>query len=149
MGSTPPRCGAGCRTYAHHPMPTFTAPPSSAEQPAQAFLVAFNRAFMGQPDKAFIASCLAEDFSMDMVGEQPIPSKAAFLDMMDAQADMIIDEMHIEAVIAHGQHAAVHGTMRFTNGQHYAFCDLYTLSGTSSLLIQHSKSFMLSLKGGA
>lgn len=90
----------------------------------------FNVAF-ATGDADFLVSHVTDDIEWSMVGEHRVQGIDEFSAFVHEMKSALPTEFSIETIITHGTDCAVEGTMRYPDGQAYAFCDVYRFSGAS------------------
>ena len=110
----------------------------------KAFLEQLNEAF-AQNDVDFLAEHITDDISWTMVGDFTIKGKEAFINTLEEMKSNTPFELAINNIIIDDHSAGVEGTMTSPEGTTYAFCDIYTLSGSQHLKIQTLKSYVIRL----
>lgn len=111
----------------------------------QELLEEINEAF-ARNDSDFILEHVTDTIRWEIVGDQTVEGKEAFaktLKAMEADEPM---ELTIHHIITHGKEASVNGEMKISDGEIYAFCDVYKFSGFKDPKITEMTSYAIELK---
>lgn len=111
--------------------------------PRKEFLKELNIAFAkGYAD--FIVEHASDDIVWTIYGDKKIVGKEAFSKEVHAMKQYTADEMILHSVITHGRDAAANGEMRMGD-KTYAFCDVYTFTNTTSMVLKEMQSYVIKL----
>jgi len=110
----------------------------------QQFLEKFNKAF-ARSDIDFILDNVTKTIRWTVVGDQTVEGKEAFEKTLNEMAQETLMEVTIHNIITHGKSAAVNGEMKTPDGNIYAFCDIYKLSGFKNPKISEMTSYAIEL----
>jgi ketosteroid isomerase-like protein len=95
--------------------------------PRRIFLRDWNSAFAkGEHD--FVLEHLTDEVIWDLVGAARVEGKAQVAELFRTAAREAKTELRLLNIITHGGIGSVNGTVTFEDGQHYAFCHVYTSS---------------------
>jgi hypothetical protein len=126
-------------------MVKITVSADCGNSPRKVFLKDLNIAFAkGEP--ALIRDNVADDISWQLVGDQDIRGKDAFVDAVMRMRGDNLKALTVATIITHGKEAAVNGEWLLENGNTYSFCDLYTFQGAKGNTIKSIASYMIEVK---
>ena len=111
----------------------------------QELLKKLNKAF-AKNDADFVIQQVTDNIRWNVVGDFSVEGKEAFTQKLK---EMISDEpyeLEIHNIITHGRDAAVNGLMRSTDGNQYAFCDVYKFSAFKDPKISEMTSYAIEVK---
>lgn len=111
----------------------------------QEFLEELNKAF-ARSDSDYILNRVAADIRWTVQGDFTVEGKEAFAEELRKMESPEPFELKIHNIITHGKSAAVDGTMRSHDGNMYAFCDVYRLSGFKNPQIKELTSYVVEIK---
>ncbi|NNE77298.1 MAG: nuclear transport factor 2 family protein [Pricia sp.] len=110
--------------------------------PKMRFIENFNMAF-AKGDTAFIAKSVTDDIVWNRVGDKAIIGKEDLMQNLTLIKDPTISEMAIEKIITHGKEGSANGTVKMTNGEIYAFADIYEFNSAKATTIKSITSFLI------
>lgn len=105
-----------------------------------------NKAF-ARNDTEFITEKVTDNITWNIVGDQTIEGKEAFIQALKNMAAEEPMELTIHHIITHGKEASVDGIMKKSDqNTAYAFCDVYTFSGFKNPKISEMTSYVVEVK---
>lgn len=111
----------------------------------QQFLEELNKAF-AKNDTEYIIKNVTENIKWTVVSDFSVEGKEEFMKYLKEMEAEEPFKMKIENIITHGKKAAVNGVMTSAEGEQYAFCDVYKLSGFKDPKISEIVSYVIDLK---
>lgn len=91
----------------------------------------------------FIVENVSDNIKWTVIGDFSVEGKEAFTKALKEMEGDEPFELHIDHIITHGEHAAVNGVMTSAEGEQYAFCDVYKLSGFKNPKISEITSYVI------
>lgn len=111
----------------------------------QIFLEKLNHAFANN-DSAYIAEQVTYDIRWEIVGEQTVAGKKAFVEMLKLMELPGPLSMTIHNIITHGKTASVNGVMTTPDGTSFGFCDVIRFNRIKNPKIKEMTSYAIELK---
>lgn len=118
------------------------APNDCGNAPRKGFLKEFNRAF-AEGDVDFLRECVSDDVVWEIVGEETLRGREAFIEALEAMASKQAVRLILHHVITHGKEAAAHGELHFVDGEIAHFCDVYEFRGAKGTTLKYIRSFVV------
>ncbi|NHF58515.1 nuclear transport factor 2 family protein [Flavobacteriaceae bacterium TP-CH-4] len=111
--------------------------------PRKEFLKELNIAF-AKGNANFIVEHASDDMVWTIYGDKKIEGKEVFREEIHIMKQYTADEMTLNSIITHGREAAANGEMRM--GDHtYVFCDVYSFTNTTSMVLKEMQSYVVKL----
>lgn len=98
--------------------------------PRKKFIRDFETSFALEKPEILLDS-LSEDIYWEMAGDKVIRGKSEAAEQIKTMVDGFTKELTIENIITHGDTAAANGTMVFSGGSTFNFCDIFTFTSHS------------------
>jgi predicted ester cyclase len=123
--------------------------PLSLMTEKEKFIREFNHAFsIGDTD--YLSANVTEDVVWNMVGDEILSGKTAFLNKIREMGENIDLEIEVQRIISHGIDVALEGTIAFNfhkgKRQNFSFCDIYKFSGFKNPKIKNINSYIIETK---
>lgn len=110
--------------------------------PKQTFIKDYNIAF-AEGNIHYLIEHVSDEVVWEMIGDKRIAGKDAFLAELEQMQDTSIAVLVIKSVVTHGKEAAADGELRMTNGDHYAFSDVYQFTSAKGDRIKTIRSYVI------
>ena len=117
-------------------------PKDCGNAPRKNFLKDFHIA-LAKGDLSFLETHVAESILCEITGSTTIETKESYLQEVEHFAHWKVQNLTIEAIIKHGNDAAVQGKFTASDKTEFAFCDLYKFKGFKGFAIKSIKSFLI------
>ncbi|TVP98162.1 MAG: nuclear transport factor 2 family protein [Balneolaceae bacterium] len=111
----------------------------------QIFLEKLNHAFACN-DTEYISEQVTDDIRWEIVGDQTVSGKAAFVELLKAMEQPEPLELEIHNIITHGISASVNGIMTTSDGTSYGFCDIIRFNRLKNPKIREMTSYSIEIK---
>ena len=119
-------------------------PNDCGNAPRKIFLKDFHVA-LAEGDIRFLEKHVTEAISWEIIGCKSIETKARYLEEVRHYPQWNVQKLTIDAIITHGNDAAVHGKFTTADGNEFAFSDLYKFKGSKGFDVKSRKSFLIKL----
>src|SRR5690606_31911685 len=119
-------------------------PNDCGNAPRKIFLKDFHVAH-AEGDILFLEKHVTEAISWEIIGSKSIETKARYLAEAPHYPQWNVQKLTIDAIITHGNDAAVHGKITTADGNEFAFSDLYKFKGFKGFNLQSIKTFLIKL----
>lgn len=110
--------------------------------PKREFLKEYHIA-LANGDIDFVAQNLAEEVKWEVNGGPVITTKAAFLKALQGFSMWKVKKLALDAVITHGNEAAVSGQFVTKDNLDFVFCEVYKFKGFKGTTIKSIKTFLI------
>ncbi|TJZ49429.1 nuclear transport factor 2 family protein [Sphingobacterium olei] len=110
--------------------------------PKNTFVKDFNVAYT-KGDIDALGSMVSDEVTWELLGNKVISGKAEFIKALEEMKKKEVLECTVETAISHGKSASASGRMTMSDGDTYAFADIYEFSSTKGNQIKHIKSYIV------
>ncbi len=110
--------------------------------PKKEFLKDFNIAF-AEGNLSFISENITDDVIWVMVGDKRIEGKDAFMNELEQMKDSKVTELTVDKIITHGKEGSANGEIVMSDGNTYAFSDVYEFKSAKGNSLKSITSFVI------
>jgi len=105
-------------------------PDDCGNAPKKAQLRDFTMAAV-QGDIAYVMGCVSDNVEWEVAGGRKTVGKTGFAETVRQLHDRPAVELEIRHILTHGKTGAVSGVVKYADGGHRSFCDVYVFAGSA------------------